>query len=127
MRSFPDKRFQAKLIRKAGSIDNETRSEIWEFQVPNSDGALKPGGNADIKLRFMRIERSKVVPVSAVVTTLERKFVIKVVDHITQWIDVRPGFNMGDKQEVFGEIKAGDTIVLKANEELKAGVKIAVK
>jgi multidrug efflux pump subunit AcrA (membrane-fusion protein) len=127
MRAFPDKQFKAKLIRKAGSIDNETRSEIWEFQVPNTDGGLKPGGYADIKLRFIRVERSKVVPVSAVVTTLERKFVIKVADHITQWIDVRTGFNMGDKQEIFGDIKPGDTIVLKGNEELKAGVKIATK
>lgn len=63
----------------------------------------------------------------AVVTTLVRKFVLKVVDHVTQWIDVRPVFKMGDKQEVFGDINAGDKIVLKRNEEIKTGVKIAVK
>jgi hypothetical protein len=50
-----------------------------------------------------------------------------VVDHVTQWIDVRPVFKMGDKQEVFGDINAGDKIVLKRNEEIKTGVKIAVK
>ncbi len=148
-RSLPDKKFKAKLVRKAGSIDEATRSEVWEFEVPNVRKAgsideatrsevwefevpnatkeLKAGSYADVKLRFLRSEQSLVVPVSAVVTTLERKFVIKVSNNITQWVDVRPGFNMGDKQEVFGELHAGDTLVTKANEELKAGTKVIAK
>jgi len=126
-RSLPDKKFKAKLVRKAGSIDEATRSEVWEFEVPNANKELKAGSYADVKLRFLRSEQSLVVPVSAVVTTLERKFVIKVSNNTTQWVDVRPGFNMGDKQEVFGELHAGDTLVTKANEELKAGTKVIAK
>src|SRR6266496_743911 len=126
-RSLPDKKFKANLIRKAGSIDEATRSEIWEFEIPNTNRELKTGSYADVKLRFLRSQQSLVVPVSAVVTTLERKFVIKVANNTTQWIDVRPGFNMGDKQEVFGELHAGDTLVTKANEELKAGTKVIAK
>jgi len=126
-RAFPDKKFKAKLVRKAGSIDNETRSEVWEFVVPNENRALKAGSYADVKLRFLRSNKSLVVPVSSVVTTLERKFVIKVAGNIAQWVDVRPGFNMGDKTEIFGDLKAGDTLVLKANEELKAGTKLVIK
>ena len=120
-RSFPDKKFKARLVRKAGSIDEETRSEVWEFEVPNSSSDLKAGSYADVKLHFLRSTSSLVAPVSAVVTTLEKKFVIKVSGGITQWIDVRTGFNMGDKQELFGEFKSGDTIVLKATEEMKSG------
>jgi len=126
-RAFPDKKFSAKLVRKAGSIDNETRSEVWEFLVPNENNELKAGGYADVKLRFLRSNQSLVVPVSSVVTTLERKFVIKVAGNTAQWVDVRPGFNMGDKMEIFGELKAGDTLVLKANEELKTGTKLVTK
>lgn len=126
-RSFPDRKFKANLIRKAGSIDNETRSEVWEFEVPNERRELKPGSYADVKLSFIRPARSLTVPVAAVVTTLERKFVIKVSSRTTQWIDVRAGFNMGDKQEVFGEIKAGDTLIAKPTEELKAGTTVVTK
>lgn len=126
-RSLPDKKFKAKLVRKAGSIDEATRSEIWEFEVPNVTGELKAGSYADVKLRFLRSQPSPVVPVSAVVTTLERKFVIKISDNTTHWIDVRTGFNMGEKLEIFGDVKAGDTIVLRANEELKAGTKVVPK
>ncbi|TMI86239.1 MAG: efflux RND transporter periplasmic adaptor subunit, partial [Bacteroidetes bacterium] len=123
-RSLPDKKFKAKLVRKSGSIDNATRSEIWEFVIPNDDRQLKAGSYADVKLHFLRSQESFVVAASAVVTTLEKKFVIKVSNNTTQWIDVRPGFNMGDKQEIFGELRAGDTLVLKGNEELKAGTKL---
>lgn len=126
-RSFPDKKFKAKLVRKAGSIDEETRSEVWEFEIPNANRELKAGSYADVKLHFLRSTQSLVVPVSAVVTTLEKKFVIKVVGNTTHWIDVRAGFNMGDKIEVFGELNAGDTLLLKPTEELKAGTKVIPK
>ncbi len=126
-RSFPDKKFKAKLVRKSGSIDNDTRSELWEFEIPNTKGELKAGSYADVKLHFLRTQQSLVVPTSAVVTTLEKKFVIKVSNNTMQWIDARAGFNMGDKQELFGELKVGDTLVLKGNEELKAGTKVAIK
>ena len=123
-RSLPDKKFKATLVRKAGSIDSDTRSEIWEFEIPNPSGELKPGSYADVKLKFSRLHPSLVVPVSAVVTTLEKRFVIKVTGGSTQWIDVRPGFNMGDKMEIFGDLQPGDSLVAKANEELKPGMKI---
>jgi membrane fusion protein (multidrug efflux system) len=126
-RSFPDKKFRAKLVRKSGSIDNETRSEIWEFEVPNTNRELKAGSYADIRLRFLRSQPSLVVPASAVVTTLEKKFVIKVSGNIAEWIDVRTGFNMGDKQEVFGDLNLGDTLIQKANEELKPDTRIISK
>jgi RND family efflux transporter MFP subunit len=125
-RSFPDKKFKAKLVRKSGSIDNDSRSELWEFEIPNAAGELKAGSYADVKLHFLRMQPSFVLPASAVVATLEKKFVIKISNNTTQWVDVRSGFNMGDKQEIFGDVKTGDTLVLKGNEELKPGRKVAV-
>jgi RND family efflux transporter MFP subunit len=126
-RSLPNKKFRALLIRKAGSIDHETRSEVWEFEVPNKTLELKAGSYADVKLNFLRPAKSFTVPVSALVTTLERKFIIRVTGMATQWVDVRTGFNMGDKQEIFGELHVGDTLVLKPTEELKGGIQVAIK
>lgn len=123
-RSLPDRRFKAKLVRKAGRIDQDSRSEIWEFEIPNTANELKPGSYADAKLVFLRQQPSLVVPASAVVTTLEKKFVIKVSGDKTQWVDVRPGFNMGEKIEIFGDLNAGDTLVQKGTEELKAEVSV---
>jgi membrane fusion protein (multidrug efflux system) len=126
-RSLPDKKIKAKLVRKSDIIDNETRSEIWEFEVPNANGELKAGSYADVKLRFLRAKQSFVVPVGAVVTTLEKKFVIKISNNVSQWIDVRAGFNMGDKLEIFGDLKEKDTLAIKGTEEFKPGTKVAIK
>lgn len=123
-RSLPDKKFTARLVRKAGSVDEQTRSEVWEFEIPNGDGTLKPGAYADVRMHFIRSHPSLVAPLSAVVTTLERRFVIRIRDGVTQWVDVRPGFNMGDRLELFGDLAAGDTLVSKATEELKGGTKV---
>jgi RND family efflux transporter MFP subunit len=126
-RSLPDKKFKAKLVRKAGSIDMNSRTEIWEFEVPNASGELKAGGYSDVKLTFLRSSPSVIVPTSSVVTTLEKKFVIRISNNNTQWMDVRTGFNMGDRQEIFGELRVGDTIVLKGSEDLKQGTTVVAK
>lgn len=123
-RSLPDRKIKINLVRKSGSIDSDSRSELWEFEIPNPTGELKAGSYADAKLQFLRSKPSFVVPASSVVTTQERKFIVKVSGNVTQWVDVRAGFNMGEKQEIFGDLQPGDTVVMKANEELKPGTKI---
>jgi len=126
-RSLPDKKFKVKLVRKSGSISPETRSEIWEFVVPNEKQELKSGGYADVKLSFFRSAPGFIAPASAIVTTLEKRFVIRISNSTTQWVDVRPGFNLGDQSEFFGDLRKGDTLVLKGNEELKPGSHLAIK
>lgn len=126
-RGIPNKKFEAALSRKAGSIDVETRSEVWEFDVNNAEHILKPGMFADVKLSVSREGASFVVPFSAVVTTLERKFVIRANGGKTEWVDVSQGINLPDKAEIFGALSEGDTLVLKANEEMKPATKIAPK
>lgn len=126
-RALPERKIKAKLVRKSDMIDNETRTETWEFEVPNAGRELKAGSYADVKLRFLRSQLSFVVPASAVVTTLEKKFVIRVVNNTTEWVDVRPGFNMGDRQEIFADLHSGDMLVLKGSEELKTGTKVIAK
>jgi membrane fusion protein (multidrug efflux system) len=126
-RSLPDKKFKVNLVRKSGSINQETRTETWEFEVSNEKGELKAGSYADVKLSFYRQNPSFIAPASAIVTTLEKRFVIRVSNGIVQWIDVRSGFNLGDQSEFFGELKAGDSLVLKGNEELKPGMSVLIK
>src|ERR1700754_103860 len=57
-RSLPDKKFKAILKRRSGTIDQGSRTEIWEFEVPNPDGELKAGGYADVKMLLLRTKPS---------------------------------------------------------------------
>jgi hypothetical protein len=58
---------------------------------------------------------------------LEKKFAVKVRHGKTEWVDINQGLNLGDRIEVFGSIAVGDTLILKANEELKPDVSVHVK
>jgi RND family efflux transporter MFP subunit len=127
IKATPGEKFEGKLSRKSGSLDINTRSEVWEFTIPNTDHSLKAGMFADCKLNIQREGKSFFVPYSAVVTTLEKKFVIKVQGSVTSWVDVGQGINLADKIEIFGNLKEGDTLVMKANEELKADTKLVIK
>lgn len=126
-RALPGKTYAGKLVRKSGSLDNNTRSETWEFIIDNSKKELKSGMFADAKLDITPPKPSLVVPPSAIATTLEKKFVIKISAGQTEWIDVAQGLNFIDKVEVFGKLNPGDTIALKGTDELKAGKKVGVK
>lgn len=126
-KAMPERVFEARLVRKSESIDNATRSEIWEFEVANPEKLLKAGMYADAKLALRRTGPVVTLPPSAIVTSLERKFVIRIKQGKTEWVDVNQGMNLGDKIEVFGSLSAGDTLALKANEELKPDVAVHVQ
>jgi membrane fusion protein (multidrug efflux system) len=123
----PGQVFKAKLARKSDAIDPQTRSETWEFTFPNAKGLLKPGMFAQIVLPVSRPEDGFMVPFKVVVTTQERKFVIKLENGKTKWVDVKTGFTGKEKTEIAGDLKPGDQVVAQANEELKEGTTVQVK
>lgn len=123
----PSKKYSATLARKSNTIDEKTRTELWEFEVLNNDKELKSGMYGTASFDLKRTEPSFVVPYSAVVTNLERNFVIRVRDGVTEWVDVRNGIAMNDKVEIFADLKEGDLLVVKANDEIRNGLGIVVK
>lgn len=119
--AYPEQRFTGVLTRKTETIDPATRTELWEFDVDNSKHLLKAGTFVYARIAMGRSAPSFVLPPAAVVTTLERKFVIRVNDGKAQWVDVRQGMTTDAGVEVFGDLKTGDTLVGKATDERKPG------
>jgi multidrug efflux pump subunit AcrA (membrane-fusion protein) len=119
--AYPEKRFNGLLTRKTETIDPTTRTELWEFKVDNSNHLLKAGVFATVKIDMGRSGPSLLIPNSAVATTLERKFVIKVTKGKAEWVDVKQGMTTDSGIEVFGQLKAGDTLLVKGTDERKPG------
>jgi membrane fusion protein, multidrug efflux system len=119
--AYPDQRFSGVLTRKTETIDPATRTELWEFDVDNSKHLLKAGAFVSARLKLERGGPTFVLPPGAVATTLERKFVIRVKNGHAEWVDVRQGMTTDAGIEIFGELHAGDTLVLKATDERKPG------
>jgi hypothetical protein len=70
---------------------------------------------------------SLVVPSTAVVTTTERTFVIRVKQGRAEWVNVRKLGAAGDAVEVLGPLSAGDTIVRRSTDEIRNGAAILTR
>lgn len=125
--AIPDNSFSANIYRKSNTIDLSNRTELWEFLVKNSSGLLRSGMYANVLIPLMRKAPSLTVPYSAVATTLEKNFVIKVENGQSKWVDVRNGINMDNRIEIFGNLKEDDTLLIKSTDEIKPNQHIVVK
>ena len=119
--AYPQQRFTGTLTRKTGTIDPVTRTELWEYEVDNRQHLLKAGAFVYARLTLERGTPSLILPPTAVATTLERKFVIRVHNGTAQWVDVRQGMTTDSGIEVFGDLHTGDTLLVKATDERKPG------
>ena len=122
--ALPGQVFQGKISRRAGNMNEQFRSETVEIDVQNSSGKFKPGMFAEIILTATGTPGALAVPVTSVVASTERQYVIKVMDGKAHYVDVRRGQQSGDMTEVFGNLKANDLIVINAREDLKEGTKV---
>jgi membrane fusion protein (multidrug efflux system) len=119
--AYPEQRFTGVLTRKTETLDPATRTELWEFDVENSKHLLKAGTFVSARIKMERSAPSFILPPSAIATTLERKFVIRVKDGKADWVDVRQGMTTDSGVEIFGDLRPGDTLLLKATDDRKAG------
>lgn len=119
--------YTATLSRKSGALNLSNRTETWEFIYPNTGNELKSGMFANASLKLGRKEKSFLVSPAAIATTLERRFVIRLNDGKTEWVDIRTGITVNDKVEIFGNLDEGDTLLARATDEIKPGTGVVPK
>jgi len=117
--ALPGKTFTGTISRQANSLDDKYRSEAFEIDVNNTSNVLMPGMYAEIMLPLKGHPNACIVPQTAVVISTEKKYVIKVQDNKTALVDVTTGNEDNGMIEVFGGIKEGDSVIEKANDEIK--------
>lgn len=124
VRSIPNKKFTAQIKRLAGALDEKLRSERLEMDVYNTDGKLLPHMYADVNVPLPSSDSAIIVPKTAVVTSTEKVFVIRITNHKAEWVNVRKGLEAGDQIQIFGDLKDGDELVKVATEEIRDGVNV---
>lgn len=117
--AHPGRTFSARLARSAGSLDVKTRTMSIEGDVDNAAGLLSPGMFPEVSWTIVRESAGLFVPVTAVVTTTERTFVIRVNGGKAEWVTVKKGAAAGDLVEVIGGLKPGDVVVKRGTDEIR--------
>jgi membrane fusion protein, multidrug efflux system len=121
VKARPNESFKGIVSRSSGALDSRLRSERIEIDVENNGKKLLPGMVAEVSIPFPARDSTLVVPKSALVNSTERVFVIRVNDNKAEWVDVKKGREVGNKIEVYGDLKPGDQLVKKASEEIRNG------
>ncbi len=126
--AYPRERFTGVVRRIARSVDAKTRTMPVELDVVNGEKRLAPGMFAEVEWPVRRPYTTIFVPRSAVVATTERTFIIRVdPTGTTEWVPIRRGEIMDDLQEVFGDVKPRDAVVVRGTDELRPGTRIDLR
>ncbi len=123
--SFPGKTFRAPIARISHGVDMKTRTMPVELDVRDPAGELLPGTFCEVAWPLRRDYATLFVPPSAVATNLERTFVIRIREGKAEWVDVKTGATEGKLLEVFGDLRAGDTVAARGTDELRPGTVVA--
>ncbi|GAB3011818.1 efflux RND transporter periplasmic adaptor subunit [Spirosoma pulveris] len=119
VRSFPNESFTGRINRIANSVRPETRSELVEIDFQNKGNKLKPGMFASVRLPVSSSRAGSLyVPKSAIISTIDRTFVLKVVDGKAVRVTVQKGDDSSGQTQIFGDLKPGDIILKTASEDL---------
>lgn len=125
--SMPGRDFKATFARRGNALTENTKSEVWQFDFPNPGSRLKSGMYANVKMKLTRSDSTFVVSTNAVVTTLEKQYVIRIEADTAHFIPIKTGFIFKDRTEIFGELRRGDVIVQPASEQIKEGKRVIIK
>lgn len=124
VRSMPDQKFTATINRMSGTLDSRLRSERVEMDVYNNNKKLLPGMYAEVNIPMPANDSSYIVPKTAVVSSTEKIFVIRVADNKAEWVDIKKGREAEGKMEVYGMLNEGDQLIKTASDEIRNGSEI---
>jgi RND family efflux transporter MFP subunit len=125
--AYPGETFYGALNLLAHDLDEKTRTMAVELDVRNPDLRLSAGMYPEVQWPVRRPQPSLLVPPTAIVTTTERTFVVRVKNGVAQWVNVARGARVGDLVEAFGALADGDVIVRRGTDEIREGAKVAVQ
>ncbi|WP_084584488.1 efflux RND transporter periplasmic adaptor subunit [Sphingomonas azotifigens] len=120
----PGQSFTAPIARKAGTLDPRNRTMTVELDVANAGAAMSSGAFATVKWPMQRSYPTLQVPTTAVTNDQQQQFVVRVTKGVAEWVDVTTGLSKGGKIEVFGKLKAGDRILLRGTDAIRAGTRV---
>ena len=124
--ALQNRKFTAQVNRLAGALDTKLRSERVEMDVFNKDKKLLPHMFAEVDIPLPSRDSAFILPKTAVVTSTEKVFIIKVVDNKARYVTVKKGLAAGDVTEVYGDLKRGDEVVKIASEEIREGSTVKI-
>jgi Cu(I)/Ag(I) efflux system membrane fusion protein len=113
--AYPGRTFTALVSYVYPTVSLQDRTAHVRLELPNDDGALRPGMYAEIRLQVPPTDATLVVPRSAVIATGQRALVfVQGPDGALLPREVTPGRTSGRFMQLLGGVEAGQRVVSSA-------------
>jgi membrane fusion protein (multidrug efflux system) len=124
--AYPDREFSGEVRFISPAVDVATRTFRVKARIDNSEGLLKPGTFADVRVTLERREDRPVVPEEALVSTRSGYIAFVVEDGTAHRREVTVGLREPGLAEIREGLEAGETVVRAGQMNLADGVPIEV-
>lgn len=136
--AYPDEVFFGKITRIAPLVDLATRTSEVEIKIPNKEYRLKPGMFTRVKLTLEKKENAIIVPIKAVLSENNCKYVFIVCPvrketsngvngSIAHKKKVKTGIYQKDFVEIIEGLNAGEDVIIEGNYGLKDGANVLME
>jgi membrane fusion protein (multidrug efflux system) len=123
--AFPGRPVEGVVTRISPDVNLKSRAFAIEGEVPNADGALKPGTFARVRIVTDRVDQVLAVPITAVQTRYGRSLIFTVNGSALKASEVKLGDRLGANVEILEGLQPGATIVSDGVESLTDGMTVA--
>ena len=120
--AYPDRNFAGTVARILPSLNTQARTLTVEAEVTNSDGLLKPGQFATVRITQSTAENAIMIPASAVKTEGDINKVYVIKDGAAHEHLVQLGLLENDMIQVKTGVNDGDTVAVGNTGELFDGI-----
>ena len=121
------KRVEARLVRTSGAVDPASRTLLTELELPNADGALLPGGFAQVEFPDSSTNVGWAIPANTILFRPEGMTVAVVAGNgIVEMKRITPGRDQGATVEVLSGIEPNSRLVLNPPDSLATGMHVRV-
>jgi membrane fusion protein (multidrug efflux system) len=115
--------FEGKITKLDSRVDPATRSMFVRAEIPNRDGALKPGMFMTVTLQG-DVLPALLVPEAAIVPEQGRAYVFVVEEGVAHRREVSVGRRQPGEVELTKGLKEGERVVVDGTQNLRDGSKV---
>jgi membrane fusion protein (multidrug efflux system) len=122
--AFPNQSFAGRIYAINPAIDAAGRAVVLRATVQNSEGRLRPGGFARVRLLLDEQAEALMIPEQALVPSGDEQYVFRVSEGRAQRLRVEIGQRREGKVEVVRGLEAEEQVVIAGQMKLRDGVPV---
>ncbi|MBV9241028.1 MAG: efflux RND transporter periplasmic adaptor subunit, partial [Acidobacteria bacterium] len=122
--AYPDRNFAGTVARVLPSLNATARTLTVEAEVPNTDGLLKPGQFATVRITQSQPENAVMVQASAVQSQGDTNKVFVIKDGFAHERLVQTGLLEGDTIQIKQGLQEGEVVATSGFGQLQDGIQV---